>query len=53
MQSKPEPATLPNEAVKDHWDHFAPLYTTFDATMQTFYYSIVNMLKLSTAEHIL
>jgi ubiquinone/menaquinone biosynthesis C-methylase UbiE len=31
----------------------APVYSTFDVTMQTFYYTLVNMLKLSEAKHIL
>jgi hypothetical protein len=31
----------------------APVYTTFDATMQTFYYTLVNMLNLPAASHII
>jgi ubiquinone/menaquinone biosynthesis C-methylase UbiE len=39
--------------VKDHWNSFAPIYSLFDATMQTFYYTLVNVLDIKSANHIL
>lgn len=30
----------------------APVYTTFDATMQTFYYTLASMMKIPEAKHI-
>ena len=31
----------------------APIYNSFDSTMQTFYYTLVNMLQLQESKHIL
>ena len=31
----------------------AQVYNSFDATMQTFYYTLVNMLQLREAKHVL
>lgn len=34
------------------WNGIAPVYTTFDATMQTFYYTLISMMKIPEAKHI-
>lgn len=41
------------EEIRARWNSFAPIYNTFDTTMQTFYYTLINMLNISKASHIL
>ena len=52
MQSS-EPKAFPNEIVKGRWDKFAPVYTLSDSSNQTFFYTLVNMLQVGSAKHIL
>jgi len=39
--------------IKAMWDNFAPLYSLTDTSMQTFYYTLINMLNISKANNIL
>ena len=39
--------------LKNEWNDFSKTYKVSDATMQTFYYSLVNMLDLGKANNIL
>jgi len=39
--------------IKAMWDNFAPLYSLTDSTMQTFYYTLINMLDITKASNIL
>ncbi len=41
------------EEVKHTWDNFAELYSLFDNSMQTFYYTLLTMLKIDSAKNIL
>jgi ubiquinone/menaquinone biosynthesis C-methylase UbiE len=34
------------------WNSLAPIYTTFDASMQAFYYTLASMMKIPEAKHI-
>jgi SAM-dependent methyltransferase len=38
--------------LKTLWNGLAPTYSNYDSVMQTFYYTLVNMLKLNKAHHI-
>lgn len=50
MQHEPKPCTI--EQTKTLWNGIAPTYTSYDSVMETFYYTLVNMLKLNKARHI-
>lgn len=50
MLNEPKNATI--EELKVMWNGIAPVYTTFDATMQTFYYTLASMMKIPEANHI-
>lgn len=39
--------------MKKRWNEFAPLYNQFDSCMQTFFYTLTNMLNFKEAKHIL
>ena len=41
------------EEINTFWNNFAPAYSKFDSTTQTFYYTLIHMLDLPTASHIL
>lgn len=41
------------DELKNEWNEFSKTYRVSDATMQTFYYSLVNMLDLGNAKNIL
>lgn len=50
--SKPrEIDTIPN--ITERWNNMAGIYQKFDSTMQTFFYTLINMLQLEHAHHIL
>lgn len=40
------------EEIKTLWNGIAPIYNTFDPTFQTFYYTLVNMMRIPEAKHI-
>jgi len=41
------------EQVKATWNGFANGYNQIDSSMQTFYYTLINMLNINSAKHIL
>lgn len=41
------------EALKNKWDDFSPVYSKFDSTPQTFYLTLINILKISHSKSIL
>ena len=41
------------EQVKNFWTNFTESYSTFDSFTQTFYYTLIHMLDLDKAKHIL
>lgn len=41
------------EQIKTQWNGFAEGYNAVDSCMQTFFYTLVNMLNLKSAKHIL
>ena len=43
----------PIEDIKQNWQSFANLYSTFDLTMHTFYYTLINVLQVQNAKHVL
>ncbi len=47
-----EPKNATTEELKVMWNGVAPIYTTFDATMQTFCYTLASMMKIPEARHI-
>lgn len=47
-----EPKCASVEQLKMMWNGVAPVYDTFDATMHTFYYTLVSMMKMQEAKHI-
>lgn len=50
MQTEPKCCSI--EEIKTLWNGIAPSYNTFDPTFQTFYYTLVNLLKIPEAKHI-
>ena len=41
------------EQISNFWTNFTESYSTFDSFTQTFYYTLINMLDLDKAKHIL
>lgn len=39
--------------ITEAWNGMAPVYINTDSCMQTFYYTLLNMLQLDNAKHIL
>lgn len=51
-ESKPQEIdTIPN--ITQRWNNMAGIYQKFDSTMQTFFYTLINMLQIDQAQHIL
>jgi ubiquinone/menaquinone biosynthesis C-methylase UbiE len=40
------------EELKLLWNGLTPVYSSIDPSMQTFYYTLINMMKISKARHI-
>ena len=41
------------EATKEKWDDMGPIYADLDSCQHLFYYSLIHMLQLPKAKHIL
>jgi hypothetical protein len=41
------------QEVEKMWDNMSATYSDFDCSPQSFYYSIINMLNLPKAKHVL
>jgi len=39
--------------MKNQWKNLAPVYSRIDSAMQTFYYTLINILDISKAKNIL
>jgi hypothetical protein len=41
------------EEIKKRWNQMSTVYVTFDSAPQTFFYTLINMLKLNQAKNVL
>ena len=41
------------EKLTEKWNNAAPVYLLFDSCIQTFYYTLINMMKIDHSKHIL
>jgi hypothetical protein len=51
MESEAEVDTI--DQLEQKWNNAAPLYQQFDSCPQTFYYTLIHMLRFDQAHHIL
>ena len=48
-----EPKVQSIQEISTFWDNFVPSYSKFDSVTQTFYYTLIHMLDLPAANHVL